>query len=173
MGKVSTVEIPEGSGNLYRYEYQDGKTEYLGPIGSAPELNEQEFMAELLLGQPVKTTDIEHSLRAKIGDYTEKMWESSVEVPVYVDGVGISLKKEGDPSAKSYFDRKDRWEQFDVAITETDEGYIVYTIQDVPYEEPQVHERGFPKGTPLDVMTDEMVKQIEGMGIILKTKRKD
>ena len=39
------VEIPEGSGNYYRYEYEAGATVYKGPVGSAPELSEQEFLA--------------------------------------------------------------------------------------------------------------------------------
>jgi len=43
MGKESQVEIPEGSGNFYRYEYDDGKTVYKGPVGDAPGINEQEF----------------------------------------------------------------------------------------------------------------------------------
>ena len=47
MGKESVVEIPAGSGNRYRYEYSEGKTLYRGPVGSAPELGEEHFMAAL------------------------------------------------------------------------------------------------------------------------------
>jgi hypothetical protein len=49
MGKESQVEIPEGSGNLYRYEYEEssGKTVYLGPVGKAPTLDEEHFMLAL------------------------------------------------------------------------------------------------------------------------------
>jgi hypothetical protein len=47
MGKISEVEIPPGSGNLYRYEYNQGQTIYRGPVGNAPELKEAEFLAEL------------------------------------------------------------------------------------------------------------------------------
>lgn len=43
MGKESIVEIPEGSGNQYRYVYEDGKTLYKGPVGDAPELTEEGF----------------------------------------------------------------------------------------------------------------------------------
>jgi len=43
MPKESVVEIPSGSGNKYRYEYSDGATVYRGPVGSAPELGEEEF----------------------------------------------------------------------------------------------------------------------------------
>ena len=50
MGKVSEVEIPEGSGRFYRYEYVDGKTLYRGPVGSAPELNEEDFLKFIDLG---------------------------------------------------------------------------------------------------------------------------
>jgi len=41
--KENIVEIPEGSGNHYRYGYQDGSTIYLGPVGDAPALAEAEF----------------------------------------------------------------------------------------------------------------------------------
>ena len=51
MPKESRVEIPSGSGNKYRYEYSDGQTIYRGPVGSAPDLGEAEFMA--LFGKPV------------------------------------------------------------------------------------------------------------------------
>lgn len=43
MGKESVVEIPENSGNQYRYVYSEGKTAYLGPVGQAPPLSEHEF----------------------------------------------------------------------------------------------------------------------------------
>ena len=43
MPKESIVEIPEGSGNKYRYVYEDGSTRYLGPVGSSPDLGEEEF----------------------------------------------------------------------------------------------------------------------------------
>jgi len=45
MPKESRVEIPSGSGNFYRYAYEDGRTVYRGPVGSAPDLAEEEFMA--------------------------------------------------------------------------------------------------------------------------------
>jgi len=43
--KESVVEIPPGSGNHYRYEYNPatGATEYRGPVGDAPALAEPEF----------------------------------------------------------------------------------------------------------------------------------
>jgi len=41
---MSIVEIPPGSGNRYKYEYEDGKTVYKGPVGTAPELSEGEFL---------------------------------------------------------------------------------------------------------------------------------
>lgn len=47
MGKESQVEIPEGSGNLYRYEYVDGQTLYRGPVGDAPALSEEFFLLAL------------------------------------------------------------------------------------------------------------------------------
>jgi len=47
MPKDSIVEIPAGSGNKYRYEYSDGATIYRGPVGSAPDLAEEEFLREM------------------------------------------------------------------------------------------------------------------------------
>jgi len=44
MSKESVVEIPIGSGNMYRYVYEDGKTRYVGPVGSAPDLGEEDFL---------------------------------------------------------------------------------------------------------------------------------
>jgi hypothetical protein len=43
--RESVVEIPEGSGNRYRYQYNPdvGATEYLGPVGESPPLAEAEF----------------------------------------------------------------------------------------------------------------------------------
>jgi len=49
MGKESRVEIPSGSGNFYRYEYSDGATRYLGPVGDAPSLSEEEFTRSMLV----------------------------------------------------------------------------------------------------------------------------
>ena len=45
----SRVEIPEGSGNFYRYQYNPDTqaTEYLGPIGDAPAIDEVEFLRGL------------------------------------------------------------------------------------------------------------------------------
>jgi len=43
MGKETVVDI---SGHQYRYEYDEAtkNTRYLGPVGSAPELSEEEFL---------------------------------------------------------------------------------------------------------------------------------
>jgi len=47
---MTTVEIPEGSGNRYRYEYEEGATVYKGPVGTAPELSEEEFLEMFSMG---------------------------------------------------------------------------------------------------------------------------
>lgn len=49
IGAVTIVEIPQGSGNRYRYGYNkaSGKTIYLGPVGSVPMLSEEEFLRGL------------------------------------------------------------------------------------------------------------------------------
>jgi len=63
MGKTTTVEIPPGSGNKYRYVYdtRTGETVYLGPVGDVPELSEIDFMRYLL-------DEIEHARRTGEGD---------------------------------------------------------------------------------------------------------
>jgi hypothetical protein len=65
--KESRVEIPAGSGNFYRYGYADGKTHYLGPMGSSPALSEEEFQRNISivkgpLVQEGKPTMVEEDL---------------------------------------------------------------------------------------------------------------
>jgi len=49
MTKSTIVEIPPGSGNKYRYRYNSttGKMDYIGPVGDAPILKEDEFLKGL------------------------------------------------------------------------------------------------------------------------------
>jgi len=54
---MTTVEIPEGSGNKYRYEYEGGSTVYKGPVGEAPELSEEEFLKGMI-GDDIKGIDV-------------------------------------------------------------------------------------------------------------------
>jgi len=49
---MTTVEIPEGSGNRYRYDYEEGATVYKGPVGNAPALDEEEFLSLMEMGIP-------------------------------------------------------------------------------------------------------------------------
>jgi len=53
VSKESRVEIPRGSGNYYRYAYQDGATVYRGPVGQAPAIDEERFL-EIVNGSSVK-----------------------------------------------------------------------------------------------------------------------
>jgi hypothetical protein len=78
------VEIPEGSGNLYRYEYEPfhGKTIYRGPVGSAPALTEDEFLDELYQ-VPEKSTFIEENVAITeefLEDANEEMDDAQFEV---------------------------------------------------------------------------------------------
>jgi len=47
--KENIVEIPEGSGNRYKYAYDPGSksTVYKGPVGSAPDITEEEWQRNL------------------------------------------------------------------------------------------------------------------------------
>ena len=75
MGKEHVVEIPLGSGNQYRYSYDQGSTNYLGPVGSAPDLGEEEFM--MLMGEGKgRATLLAH-------EYQEYPWTDPIIV--YVD----------------------------------------------------------------------------------------
>jgi len=53
MPRESVVEIPSGSGNKYRYVYDPSSkaTRYLGTVGQAPALSEQEFMAAIIIDE--------------------------------------------------------------------------------------------------------------------------
>jgi hypothetical protein len=81
MTKESIVEIPPGSGNQYRYAYEDGKTVYLGPVGDAPTLVEENFLRELedLITTPkVTRSDIKKDARAL--DAPEKVKEDWMNI---------------------------------------------------------------------------------------------
>jgi len=52
MPQESIVEIPSGSGNKYRYRYEDGRTIYRGPVGDAPELDEEKFLFAIRYSLP-------------------------------------------------------------------------------------------------------------------------
>jgi hypothetical protein len=70
MGKVSTVEIPQGSGNLYRYEYTDGQTRYLGPVGNAPAISEIELL------RTISEKDLEEKWGVKIVGVKHKSFKT-------------------------------------------------------------------------------------------------
>jgi len=64
MPSQSIVEIPPGSGNRYRYEYEGGSTVYKGPVGDVPVLTEPEFMAAFDTEEPSeKITLKQHQLK--------------------------------------------------------------------------------------------------------------
>jgi len=74
MSKDSVVEIPEGSGNFYRYEYVDGQTVYRGPVGDAPQMGEEEFLRNVVLvtgpleGTELDDTHLVNLIESNIGD---------------------------------------------------------------------------------------------------------
>ena len=61
MPEGSRVEIPDGSGNFYRYEYDPAtqKTIYRGPSGSAPAISEDQFLDIMGSEQPRLPTEVE------------------------------------------------------------------------------------------------------------------
>ena len=77
MPKESRVEIPQDSGNWYRYDYEDGQTLYKGPVGTAPAISEEEFYVAVHRGiADVKLARI----RDKVGD--QYPLATSIMVPV-------------------------------------------------------------------------------------------
>ena len=53
MGKISEVDI---KGHRYRYQYNEetGATEYLGPVGDAPAISEEEFLRRVEISNKEK-----------------------------------------------------------------------------------------------------------------------
>jgi len=47
---MTVVEIPPGSGNRYKYVYEEGATVYKGPVGDSPQLTEGEFLERMVGG---------------------------------------------------------------------------------------------------------------------------
>jgi len=80
MGKINEVEI---GGHFYRYQYVEtsGKTEYLGPVGSAPAIGEQEFF-KTLAGGLIDTEKPDHE---------EKDPMISVKHWYFPNGYGVSV----------------------------------------------------------------------------------
>jgi hypothetical protein len=74
MGKESIVKI---NGHQYRYEYQGGKTVYLGPVGDAPTLSESEFMSHTEGRWHIWPTDVEESkfVWYDVTDIEETVWD--------------------------------------------------------------------------------------------------
>jgi len=97
---MTTVEIPEGSGNRYRYEYEEGSTVYKGPVGDSPQLTEGEFMAAMV-GEI--TPRPEHS---KNYDAIEKLdtreIKKSIDQSIKEKEEGILLLKEADTHLPKY-----------------------------------------------------------------------
>ena len=127
------VEIPIGSQKLYRYEYRDGQTVYLGPVGSSPPISEEQFLAEAQLEKKkpgevvVKTARGTPIRRGGRGYAIGKIMASKVYVhKKYVDQVipediwedAKKKMKDHDPKFKYntvVYDTKDKSVRFDEA----------------------------------------------------------
>ena len=97
--KQSVVEI---NGNMYRYAYnsETGLTEYLGPVGSSPDLTEDEFLDEFF-----KLSELaERQFRKagiKIDDVNDELTDASVKIVRGADDptAEIRLFEEGVPGS--------------------------------------------------------------------------
>jgi len=78
MGKFSEVEIPEGSGRFYRYEYVDGQTIYKGPVGDAPAISEEEFNLWVKVIKPTYHPVLHVIVDNFDKEFTEKSYQTEV-----------------------------------------------------------------------------------------------
>jgi len=110
MGKDSIVEIPEGSGNRYRYTYEEGSTKYLGPVGSAPDLGEEEFMSVTKGSE--RSMSWGQEAAGRVADYLidemeekehyEDMIESDEDTEGHIYLHAAELRKAADPHDMTY-----------------------------------------------------------------------
>jgi len=63
---MTTVEIPPGSGNRYRYEYEEGATVYKGPVGDSPEMSEGEFIYAMTISPAENVVEVQYDIRPYI-----------------------------------------------------------------------------------------------------------
>jgi hypothetical protein len=101
--KENIVEIPTGSGNRYRYAYEDGKTTYLGPIGEAPPMVEAEFLLTL---SEIERTPIED--RVKIVTRKRKGHPTTFEITERGYDVWSYFTDDGEKGNVIIVDRLDR-----------------------------------------------------------------
>ena len=76
-------------GNQYKYTYVDGETKYLGPVGSAPALTEQEFLKAMSRTMP--DTDKKYLKNLLNGEFSGR-YEAGMEPVAYVLKKGVSRK---------------------------------------------------------------------------------
>jgi len=96
VSKESIVEIPSGSGNKYRYAYdpETQATRYLGPVGSAPDLGEAEFMMSVHV--LTKAQDKEVIFYEKVASlFGASVIEYSVEKTKRVQYLPFKMSKTG------------------------------------------------------------------------------
>jgi hypothetical protein len=75
------------NGHLYRYEYREGRTIYLGPVGEAPALSEQDFVEFLRLSR-----ESEGEVREKIQQLIDSRGFSG-NIYIDTDDVGFVLRR--------------------------------------------------------------------------------
>jgi len=111
---MTTVEIPEGSGNRYRYDYDASTkgTVYKGPVGNSPGLSEEEFLRVIqqTIGGHEASASSVMGTPAKRGTYVEPDddelgWDFNDEWDFVHDlsddserqtGTGLLIEKSGD-----------------------------------------------------------------------------
>jgi hypothetical protein len=95
------VEIPPGSGNHYRYVYNSDtkRTDYVGPVGETPTLNEEEFNRWLIFRDSQHNMDLRYREPMFIKKWLEEDNDSDPEWASYIvvpgrDTVLVDEKKE-------------------------------------------------------------------------------
>jgi len=80
-------KIPPGSGNRYRYEYEEGKTQYKGPVGEAPELSEEEFLERFKTPTIIDIDDHTPELVTEPAGEHEKTYHEVAELQKQLEGL--------------------------------------------------------------------------------------
>jgi len=92
---MTTVEIPEGSGNKYRYEYEGGSTVYKGPVGDSPQLTEEEFMAAMDQEPPTLLLMEDRRDEKGVAKATRCQCKQNCPRLIYYNGSDVAIVYEG------------------------------------------------------------------------------
>ena len=160
MPRESVVEIPRGSGNRYRYAYHDGATRYLGPVGSAPDLGEEEFMMLVAQALP-QHVELANSLEKQLGTLEPRFsavlggFSEPMEIEVESKD-GETTTVEGEYDLKNLHGRI----RIDIEDYEGNRDLSIHVHEvDTEFHEDVVYET-IEESFPMSTSTDEIVVKV-------------